>query len=608
MKNVSNTIKKIGLVSFCFLSSFINGYSQRIVVSPTIPNNGTGVGLPGRVVSVSSGTGLTAILSTAVADTTYLLGAGTYTVTPSIMDSNRVSVNAVQGIVMQNKTNITIRGIPGSTVLNGRASAGELLYLSNCSNIRIEGIQFDAWTNHNFIAWSFGLNYLWSTLSIYNSANVTVDNCFFNGGMDHGVVDYSAQQATLNTPSTNNIRITNNRFEDYGSWRSLDGVVVYADGTCIVPVGGWLIANNTFRYSHRGVEPYEDSGNFVQKGCIVRDNKAENMAEFFFSNAGSTNIHFGVLSGNYVFNMRTWSWRGTNYGFGGYGTDAGIALNGGRGWRINDNYVEGTFYNAYRIGVSSGSPVDDCELKNNTAVDIDRGDGLGYGFWIGDNTGDTALKANNVRNLIMTGNSARRCAYGAYRIFSGRDIVFENNTAYQGTLYTAWAATSSAFLAGRDGYTVNRITNLIVRGNTMMDGGVGAPYGYVLNDNIQSATFENNISVGYAAVGGLTNRSSSAVAISGHARSFIATIDLPSIGVGSQFTTNFTATGVSTNDAATIHIPAQFYASGNTTNMVANAWCSNATVYVKFANNDTVSAADAPSVRITATVRQFQAE
>ena len=120
-------------------------------------------------------------------------------------------------------------------------------------------------------------------------------------------------------------------------------------------------------------------------------------------------------------------------------------------------------------------------------------------------------------------------------------------------------------------------------------------------------TFENNNAYNFA-VSAMTNRAGSAVAILGSPRTFTTTVDLPSIAASASYTMSFAAAGVSTNDSSSINIPAQFYASGNTAAVVANSWCSNATVYVKFANNDSVSAADAPIVRITATVRQFQAE
>lgn len=465
-----------------------------------------------RIVLLTTNDNITLSLSNAQNNTTYILSAGNYALTPSIMDSNRVAGNAVRGIVMMNKTNVNVIA-SGLVELDGRSSVGELMYLSNCSNIRIEGASWYGYTNHNFTVLPEGTSYLWSTLSIYKSEFVTVENNFFRGGSDHGIGDYSAQQAVLNTPSTNGIRILNNRFEDYGSWRTNTGSAHNADGTCIVPVGGWLIENNTFKNIHRAVEPYEDSGNFVQKGVIVRNNKAENIVEFFFSPAGSTNMHNGIVSGNYIFNPAAWSWRGTNYGLAGYGAGDGIVLNGGRGWKINDNFVEGSFYNAYRIGLS-GAPVGDCELNGNTAINIDRGDVIGYGFWIGDVAADTALKANNVRGLVMRGNKAFRCANGAYRIFSGRDIVFENNFGYQPALTVGNAISSSAFLAGWDGYTVNKITNLTVRFNTMLDGGVGAMYGFGFYDNVQSCLFQDNIASGYTGAAGLgvTNRSGTAIA------------------------------------------------------------------------------------------------
>jgi hypothetical protein len=537
------------------------------------------------------------------------LEAGVYPVRPSILNSNLQSGNTYTGITIANKTNVTIVGVPGLTVLDGSSAQGEVLWISNCSKITIYGPTIRGYTNHAIA--TMPNTYLYAGVNVFKSESITFDNCTIERHADHGLQDKGAETSTGGNlasapPSTNNMLVTRCKFEDIGGWRISAGNV-YGEGTAIVPTG-WTIENCQFVGCQRGIEPYDEANTDGQvfHNTIIRDNTFRNMVEFAISPAGSTNCHNALISGNTLINDNAFTYHGSNYSVGNFASFCqGFMINGGRGWTVVNNSARGNMYTGFTFG-NNIVPCDDFGVLNNTATDINRGDGLGIGFWFGV-ASDTAASAVACSRFEVRGNKVFNTANNGFLIQGARDSVFENNRTTKGGLYTTFLLGNANFVFGNAGFATCRLTNIVVRGNTAIDNGATCPFGFGIQDNIQSMVFENNNAYNFT-VSAMTNRSGSAVSILGSARTFIASIDLPAIGVGSQYTTNFAAAGVSTNDAASVFLPAQFYASGNTTNVVADAWCSNAVVYVKFANNDTVSAADAPLVRITATVRQFQAE
>ena len=569
---------------------------------------GGGGGSP-NVVSVSPGTGLTAILGAAANGTAYQLGAGNYTVTPSILNSNLQSANTYTGVTFANKTNVTITGIPGLSIIDGSSAMGELMWVTNCSRITISGVTFRGYTNHNIAL--MPNTWLWAGVNVFKSEHVTFDNCIFERHADHGLQDKGAETSSGGViasapPSTNNMVVRDCKFEDIGGWRILAGNV-YGEGTAIVPTG-WTIENCQFVGCQRGIEPYDEinADGQVFHNFIARDNTFRNMVEFAIGPAGNTNCHNALISGNTLINDTVFIHHGSNYSVGNFASYCtGFNLNGGRGWTVVNNSAKGYMYVGFQFG-NANSFCEDFIVENNTATDINRGDGLGFGFWFGSAT-DTAAAASSTRRFDVRGNKVFNTANNGFIVTGCRDSSFVNNRSVKGQLYGTVDVGISNYRFGTTGYTVNRLTNITVSGNTAIDNGAGAPFGFGLHDNIQSMTFENNNAYNFA-VSAMTNRAGSAVAILGSPRTFTTTVDLPSIAASASYTMSFAAAGVSTNDSSSINIPAQFYASGNTAAVVANSWCSNATVYVKFANNDSVSAADAPIVRITATVRQFQAE
>ena len=572
---------------------------------------GGGGGAPG-VTTLSPGGGLTAMLGSIANDRTLQLGDGTYTVTPSIIQSNFLNGNQYTGVILANKTNLSIIGVPGQTIIDGSTSPGEVMWVTNCSGLYFYGLTFVGWTNHNFMEWPLNSVTLWAGVNVYKCEKVTFENCRFLRHADHGLQDKGSDStvtASGDPPSTNQMMVLNCYFEDIGSIRTnaSGGGSIVSDGTAIVPTG-WTMEGNVFRSCLRGIEPYDenDAGGRVFYNTVMRNNQFYNMVDFAIGTAGSSNCHYAVMEGNIAINDRSFSWHGTNYGLGSSITAPTIAyyINAGTGWTVRNNLARGGIQYGFFFG-NTQSKLNDFVVTDNTAIDINRGDGISYSFHVGTRANAVADSAS-ISRMLFSGNRVYGGSLAGF-IFTGiRDSMVENNVSHNGTAYTSDQIYQSCFYIGQDGNTAANVTNLTFR-NNIASTSVGSAYGFTIANNIESLFFENNSLIGtFGFNGGITNKSTNATRILGPARQFAATIDLPSIGVTAQFTTNFTATGATTNDAVEVlRIPAQFYASGNTTNVIWNSWASNDTIYIKFSNNDAVSAADAPSVRMTATVRQI---
>jgi hypothetical protein len=536
---------------------------------------------------------------------TFRLGAGNYKVQPSILNSNLTAGNTFTGITVANKTNLIISGIPGSTVIDGSSALGEAMWISNCARVYIFGVTFRGMTNHNRAALppytSKGANaYLWALVNLYKSEHITFDSCRFERSADHGLQDKGAENsiAVASSPiSTNDIRVVNCVFEDIGGCRTNalgnnDNGQGFTDvdGAAIVATG-WKIDNCKFFGCQRGVEPFDDmeATGTPFLNFVVRDCDFYNMVEFAVSPAGSTNCQFGQVMGNTLVNDPSFSYHGTNWGAGGIALPTvGFNLNAGRGWLAIGNKARGGMFTAYQLG-NDTSFVDDCLLDGNLAQLINRGDGLGLGYIFGSGLNNAAA-ASSVRRLTAVNNKAINTANAGYWIASGRDIVFENNYGFQANAYAVVANTSASLRIGSAGASAGKITNCIVRGNTMLDGGFSGPFGYYLDDNIQSAIFQDNYAQGYSANGGITNASGANVSIFGPVRTFVASLDFPSVPANASTNLTIAATGVTTNDIVQLTVPAIMFASGVTAQAVFTAWPSNDAVYVRLSNNDAANA------------------
>lgn len=552
----------------------------------------------GRVVNVSPGSGLTRTLGSAVINTTYALGSGTYTVTPSLLNSNLVAGNQFTGISFLNKTNVTISGVPGRSIIDGSGSLGELLWISNCSNIKIIGVTFKGYTNHNIL--QLPPTGLWASVNLYQSEKVEFINCSWIGSADHGLQDKGAETSLLpasTSISTNGILVDSCYFYDIGGWR-ITGGVVYVDGTAIVPTG-WTIRNCVFENCLRGIEPYNenDAGGIVFINCSIQRNNFFNIADQGILTAGSTNGHEIVVSDNFFDEQATWSYHGTNLLTVGKSSTPGygIAITGGRGHNINNNLVNRARY----CGIAVGSSMDDATVDGNKVYNV--GNGVdGFGYIIGN--GDATVKP--IRRLTFQNNSSRGCTTIGLYILGARDSNFRNCSFDTPTLY------GSAPGMKCHAFAPNQNTNLNFIACSVMDSSGTMGYGVEVSlGNVNVSFAECNISLG--TLGRYNNLALDETTISGPAKTYSSTVNLASIPASGQFIGNFSAPGVRTNDLVSLMLPSQFYSLGNVSNIHFSAWASNSTttdgvVFYHIKNLDTVSAADPQNVRLRATVRQVE--
>lgn len=483
-----------------------------------------GGALPG-VVILSPGNGFSNALATIANGTTLMLGDGNYTVTPSILNSNFNRSSPFLGASLLSKTNITIIGVPGQTIIDGSGSIGELLWISNCSQIRIEGLTFKGYTNHNVAVmptFGNGTNagaYLWASVNVYACEELTFFKCQWRGAAGHGLQDKGAETDSMLATtilSTNQIRVDSCYFTDVGQWRTNNGVnqaTNHWDGTAIVPTG-WTVRDCVFENLGRGVEPYNeaDSGSRIFYNCVIEDNKFRNIIDFAVGPAGSTNGHFVQVLRNQVFNDNVYSYHGSNFGPGQtfYSPCFAFYINGGRGWILRDNVAQGTMQHGF-YAVNSVSFLDDCLWEGNVAREIRRGDGsAAVGFVFGD-PGNTANAASAVRRGIVRGNRAYGCDLSAFRFFSGRDMIVEDNVSYDGTGYSTDFPYFTGFEFGQAGNSLANLTNWVVRNNRAYSVGADA-YGFTIANNVQSMNFYANQVFGtFGFMSGATNRAGIAV-------------------------------------------------------------------------------------------------
>lgn len=454
----------------------------------------------GSVTHYPSASPFTTILSNAANNSTHVFGSGTYAVTPSILNSNLATGSMFQGAKLYNKTNFTLIGQPGQTIIDGSSALGEVLFISNCYNVTIKGFTFRGMTNHNVNALPDYSSYLWAGVNLYASARVRFEDCRFERHADHGLQDKGAEANSVGSStiiSTNMIEVINCYFTDIGGFRTNSGDgTIRGDGTAIVPTG-WTIEGNTFQNCQRGIEPYDtaDADGRLFYNCIMRNNKFYNMVEFAISPAGSTNGHNAQVIGNTLINDPSFSYHGTNWGAGGIpAVCQGFMLNGGRGWVVKDNYAKGAMYLGYSM--ISGATLDDFTLEGNTADFIDRGDSLGYGFWIG-NSVNSAANASSVRRLTMRGNKTYKTYDSGILILAARDSVVDGNTVST-ILRTNIGVSSSAFQVGAASMGSSIITNLTLQNNVAIDGNndaaqpMNVAFGYAFAANLSNVKSINN--------------------------------------------------------------------------------------------------------------------
>lgn len=538
------------------------------------PATSGGGGAP-NVVSIAPGTDLSTY--NWQNNTAYQLGSGTYSITPSMLNSNLLAGNTFLGIKLLSKTNLTILGVPGLSVIDGSSAPGECFWVSNCSNIKLDGFTVIGWTNHNFTQYPLNSGTLWAAINYFKSENLTFSRLFLWRHADHGIQDKggesSGQPGAHTGLSTNRIEVVDCAFEDIGSLRS----AASSDGTCIT--GGSVRAErNSFLNILRAFEPYDENEATGQRfyGSIFRNNRVRNYADGAVLSAGSTNGQNVSIIGNTFENDFSWSWHGTNWGFGGAPPRGQCIYNSsGRYWTISGNTIMG-FHN---LGISVYGVASDCLIENNSMWFLTNNVGVSAGGVLITIATNTVIRNNYIRD------PSGACIY-----FDGaRDTLVEGNVLLNPG--SGYGVQMNSF-TGTSSNNIIRNNRIIASNTGVWDQNAGALlWTYVFNNEIVAPTKVGNSSGDF-------------MQVEGPPRVFNYTNDFPSIAAGGSFRTNFPAIGAKTNDFGYIMTPDQFYRIG--TNIMVQGWASNDTFWV-WVQNTGPAAADPGSVRFKAVVRQVEA-
>jgi parallel beta-helix repeat protein len=382
--------------------------------------NAIGSGSAPNVQMLDPGSGLTAALANMTNGGTLQLGAGIYTVTPSLLNSNLVNGNQFTGATLANRTNITILGIPGRTIVDGSSAPGEVLWLTNCSTVFIYGTTFIGWTNHNIMEWPLNSQFLWAGVNFLKCERLTFDTCAIIRHADHGLQDKGAETPSniaSGPPSTNQIIVRNTYFHDIGSFRTNTSLgTIFVDGTSIVPTA-MTIENCVFDTVFRGVEPYDENATPPNSqrffNGIVRNSTFINVCDFGISTAGSTNGHNYLIEGNLFQNDQSWSLHGTNFGVSAQPPlSSGIYNNAGRGWVIRNNTFSGTFTRAiYLFGVH------DNVIEGNRIYSITNRSGVN----------GAGIQLEGTYNARVANNTIESTKDAGIYIFGARDTHVSGN-------------------------------------------------------------------------------------------------------------------------------------------------------------------------------------
>lgn len=468
---------------------------------------------------------LSNVLATVPNNTTLKLSAGTFTGNASILNSNYNRGTTYIGALLANKTNVHIDGSGiGVTTVDTRGSLGTSLYISNCSGVTISGLRWNGYTNDNFtmlpgyspVTTNQGA-YLWALIEFYQCEKLTFRDLWVDGSADHGIwdraVDGAGYPATA-IASTNAILFEDMLLTHIGSVRTnsttpTTGFAV--DGAAIVPTTA-TIRRVKVRDSLRAFEPYNENeaAAYVFTGTTIEDFEIHNIADSGIVLYGSTtNGQWGFINRGKIWNDESFTWKGTNYGrsaannHGGYG----LFLASGRGWKIRDVEIEGTFFAAMYIG-NETTPCDDFDIENVTARNIKSGDAFfGVGAYIG-SFGTTAADASSVRRLRLANFEAHNCSISGIHVNGGRDLLIEGYRSFRPSILGAASTDYAGLKIGRSGVTAAGITNLTVRGARQITDGSSA-WAISIEDNVYSATLFDNQASGFT-IAALTNKSTSA--------------------------------------------------------------------------------------------------
>jgi hypothetical protein len=347
-----------------------------------------------NVIYINSSSNIVSALSNIVSGTRYVLAKGA----EWPVRANSVKSNGLAAINIFSKSNVEIVGY-GATIY--ATNIGDVLYLTNCQNVQIEGLTLKGTVVTNYAGLG-PIGVVWGALGYFACSDLRLYHNRLIDHHDHGVWDLASQGGSWR-PATTNIQGRFNFFYNGGSMRTNESSS--KDGTAIVPTGGdWT--DNTIMYWMRGIEPYIEnlSGSARVQNTLLARNRIINSMDDAILTAGSTNAHGLIIEDNIIEWHPGATWRGSNF----IVSASGININAGQrvkilrnkiyyapnfdidvpgnlekfGFVIEDNFGYGYFYGASGGGgleVTSSSarmPNRGFSIKNNK-FEFKRGFGIG---------------------------------------------------------------------------------------------------------------------------------------------------------------------------------------------------------------------------------------
>lgn len=403
-----------------------------------------------------AGTDLATVLSNAPnTGATYVLGAGNYVVGASFA----MSAGQTEGINIFSKTNFTLLGIPGRTFITVDAvpgvdntnKLGELLLLTNSLNVKFYGLTFKGQSLSNWMAYTN--NELSSLVLLHANRDVTIENCSFIDGWDHGLIDLAAAVGIVR--HNTNVLVRGCYFQNFGQSRT--NINLSYDGTALGPTG-WDIDGCFFEDNLRAIEPYDDNvGGYPFTTLRIRNCVIKNTLEAGITTAGSTNMHSGIIENNLIYVVPGYSRRGfTTADYPG----AGITVNGGQNVTIRGNRISGTSLgiNLQQSAIHYGMVV-----SGNTIDTTGTGAaGDGVGIIIGSGSPYTSTF---VRRALIERNSITQAETWGIQIHGVADSVFKDNFMHEPVQTGGF----DAFRIYDAAASVN--SNLLFTGNIIIDQG-----------------------------------------------------------------------------------------------------------------------------------------
>lgn len=349
--------------------NFINGSNASISAVNVSGNVSLTFNVPTdftNVYYVNPDSNLSSILTNAPNNSTIRLGQGNWTNAVSRQFSN----NVLGMFHLQNKTNITIQGFGRATIVT--TNEGDHMVISNCSNIKLLGINFRGVKTTNADAQA-----LYGAVILAASREIEIANCDFSEIGDHGIIDHIGLAGGF---QSTNVYVHDNRFFWVGGWHS---AVLGYDGAGVVCGSYWRVWRNRFLECQ---QPIEFFGSFDAREVVhvsIQDNYLENPTKAGIYDNGQTNNYWQKITGNLIIfddSKRTVSSNGL-------ASADGIVLAVGRGVLIEGNTIMGApqaavnFLSNIDTWQSWGNRVAGNTFSNNQ-FDVVVGTGIKRGFTI----------------------------------------------------------------------------------------------------------------------------------------------------------------------------------------------------------------------------------